>query len=151
MATTWYAMSAAVPGPIPASDGNPKSAPVPPWARPSDTARITYKTMSSATATPSTTRANGVSRMPRSCMILEITGMLVTAMAIAKMSRNEAALACGPHEDRKSRTCSSPSPARKGRTVPVLNTQPTVLFSPRRWPDRIWAPEQNSNKSRPSW
>ncbi len=89
--------------------------------------------------------------MPRSCMIFEITGMLVTAMAIAKMSRNEAALACGPHEDRRSRTCSSPSPAKKGRTVPVVKIQPTVLFSPRLWVALICAPEQNSNNSRPSW
>lgn len=80
--------------------------------------------------------------MPRSCMILEITGMLVTAMAIAKMSRNEAALARGPHEDRRSRTCSNPSPARKGRTVPVLNTQPGGDLA-----DHSWLPKASEQRA----
>ena len=51
---------------------------------PTATARTTYSTMSSITATESTMRANRVPSKPMSCMIREITGMLVTAMAIPK-------------------------------------------------------------------
>ena len=49
-------------------------------------------------ATPSTIRANPVRRRPSWCMIREITGMLVTATALAKISTNDASGAAGsPH------------------------------------------------------
>jgi hypothetical protein len=51
---------------------------------------------SSTTATPSTIRENGVPSSPRSRMMREITGMLVTAIAIAKISRNDRGLPDGP-------------------------------------------------------
>ena len=55
---------------------------------PMATASTTYSTMSSITATVSTMRANRVCSSPRSSMIREITGMLVTAMAIENTSAN---------------------------------------------------------------
>ena len=107
--------------------------------------------MSSITATPSTIRAKGVSMIPRSNMIREITGMLVTAIASPNTSRSAVSFWATPSRLEESMTRNSSRPATKGSTTPTTVTSPTTRVSPRRKTERISAPEANISSSRPIW
>ena len=83
-------------------------------------------------------------------MILEITGMLVTAIAIANTSRNDVGFPFGPQRLFWSITCRIAIPARNGRTIPVTNTEVIVLRA-RRWKIvRTSVPVMNIKSSSPS-
>jgi len=123
---------------------------VAPVAMPSAMARTTYSATSSTTATPSTMRANAVSRMPRSYMIRVITGMLVMAIAVANTRTKDTEVADGPQKSCSWMSARKPRPARNGRTMPVTVIQATGRASSRLKADRISAPAQNSRRSSPS-
>ena len=90
------------------------------------TARTTYSTMSSITATDSTMREKRVPSRPTSCMIREITGMLVTATAIPNTRVSAALLPAVPMKLLTPSTATRPSPAANGSTRPKDAISPTV-------------------------
>ena len=93
VAAMWKTTAAAELGAIPSAAWSPMGvSPLAEPVSPRAMARTTYTTVSSTTATASTTRAKLVCRMPRSNMMREITGMLVTAMASAKTRTSAASL-----------------------------------------------------------
>jgi hypothetical protein len=108
-------------------------------------------TTSSRTATDSTTRANRLPRMPRSAMIREMTGMLVTAMARAKTSPKENRSSAGPRKRPVSYRPRNASPARNGMTLPTTAIPRTGLRSSRERRARSSVPEQYISRSRPNW
>ncbi len=82
--------------------------------------------MSSMTATDSTMREKRVPSRPVSCMIREITGMLVTATAIPNTRISAAELPAVPMKLLAPSTATSPSPAANGSTRPNDAIRPTV-------------------------
>jgi hypothetical protein len=89
--------------------------------------------------------------MPRSVMIREITGMLVTAIARAKTSTKAVRLPAGPRKRSVSYSLRNPRPARNGTTLPSAAIPAVALPSRRERIERSSAPEQYISSSSPSW
>jgi len=84
-------------------------------------------------------------------MIREMTGMLVTAMARAKISPKENRSPAGPRKRLVSYRPRNASPARNGTTFPTTAIPRMGLRSPRDSRARSSVPEQYISRSRPSW
>jgi hypothetical protein len=85
--------------------------------------------MSSATADPSTIRENLVPIRPRSSMIREITGMLVTAKAAANTITSDVRFCAVPSRESRSNVRPAAMPTANGTTVAASVMIPAVRAS----------------------
>ena len=118
---------------------------------PTATASTTYTTTSSMTATDSTIWAKRVLSSPRSSMIREITGMLVTAIASAKTSSRAVRLWAVPSYRLKSIAVNAATPATNGSSSPIEAIHPTTRADDRLIRPRICVPAVNMRSRSPSW
>ena len=84
-------------------------------------------------------------------MIREITGMLVTAIAIAKTSRSAVRFCAVPSKRVKSIAVNAITPTMNGTTSPATATVLTTRVDDRLMSPRICVPAVNMRSRRPSW
>ncbi len=83
-------------------------------------------------------------------MIREITGMLVTAIAIANTSRSAVRFCAVPSKRVKSMAVNARTPTRNGTTRPATATEDTTRVDDRLMSPRICVPAVNMSSRRPS-
>ena len=84
-------------------------------------------------------------------MIREITGMLVTAIAIANTSSSAVRFCAVPSKRVKSMAVKAATPTRNGTTRPATATEATTRVDDRLMSPRICVPAVNMRSRRPSW
>ena len=115
------------------------------------TANAAHSAMSSSTAAPSRRLAKRVCRTPRSWKILLMTGIDVTAVAMAKISTRAGLLSAGPISALSGSAAENSSARRNGSVVPSPMNQAVGLRFSLPSASRTLAPEMNMSSSRPRW
>ena len=119
-------------------------------ARAVATASTAHSAMSSSSAAPRMMLANRVCRIRRSKKMREITGIEVTATAMARTRSTDASSPAGPVSRSSGSKVPMPSAMKKGRGVPIARIHAVGLRFSCPSTRRTSLPEMNINSRRPS-